>query len=100
MSDPVADQYEAYPYPSRNPQDEKVRLIDGSPSNLDEVDHYVFAGSRDFRLPFRALVAGGGTGDAAILLGQNLSDRYCPAEIHYIDLSLTSRPITDARTTD
>ncbi|HEY2890372.1 MAG TPA: class I SAM-dependent methyltransferase [Dongiaceae bacterium] len=99
MSDPVAEQYEAYPYPSRNPQDEKTRLIDGSPSNLDEVDHYVFAGSRDFRLPFRALVAGGGTGDAAILLAQKLADRNCPAEIHYLDLSLASRHIAEARAT-
>ena len=97
MSDPVADQYEAYPYPSRNPQDEKTRLIDGSPSNLDEVDHYIFAGARDFRLPFRALVAGGGTGDAAILLAQNLADRNCPAEIHYLDLSAASRRIAEAR---
>jgi SAM-dependent methyltransferase len=99
MSDPVADQYEAYPYPSRNPQDEKTRLIDGSPSNLAEVDHYVFAGSRDFRQPFRALVAGGGTGDAAILLAQNLADRGCPAEVHYLDLSAASRRIAEARAT-
>ncbi len=97
MSDPVADQYEAYPYPSRNPQDEKTRLIDGSPSNLKEVDHYVFAGARDFRLPFRALVAGAGTGDAAILLAQNLADRRCPAEVHYLDLSAASRRIAEAR---
>src|SRR5215470_11663352 len=97
MSDPVAGQYEAYPYPSRNPQDEKTRLIDGSPSNLAEVDHYVFGGARDYRLPFRALVAGGGTGDALILLAQNLADRNCPAEIHYIDLSAASRRIAEAR---
>jgi SAM-dependent methyltransferase len=97
MSDPVAGQYEAYPYPSRNPQDEKSRLIDGSPSNLAEVDHYVFGGSRDFRLPFRALVAGGGTGDALILLAQKLADRHCPAEVHYIDLSAASRRIAEAR---
>ena len=97
MSDPVAAQYEAYPYPSRNPQDEKTRLIDGSPSNLKEVDHYVFGGARDFRLPFRALVAGGGTGDATILLAQNLSDRHCPAEIHYLDVSIASRRIAEAR---
>jgi len=97
MSDPVAGQYESYPYPSRNPQDEKSRLIDGSPSNLAEVDHYVFGGSRDFRLPFRALVAGGGTGDALILLAQKLADRHCPAEVHYIDLSAASRRIAEAR---
>ena len=99
MSDPVADQYEAYPYPSRNPHDEKTRLIDGSPSNLAEVDHYVFGGARDFRLPFRALVAGGGTGDGLILLAQKLADRRCPAEVHYLDLSAASRRIAKARAT-
>ncbi len=97
MSDPVASQYEAYPYPSRNPQDEKTRLIDGSPSNLAEVDHYVFGGARDFRLPFRALVAGGGTGDGLILLAQKLADQECPAEVHYLDLSAASRRIAEAR---
>lgn len=97
MSDPVAGQYEAYPYPGRNPQDEKTRLIDGSPSNPAEVDHYVFGGARDFRLPFRALVAGGGTGDGLILLAQKLADRHCPAEVHYLDLSAASRRVAEAR---
>ena len=45
MSDPVQDQYDAYPYPARDPADERTRLITGSPSNLDEINHYVFAGS-------------------------------------------------------
>ena len=97
MSDPVAAQYEAYPYPARNPQDEKTRLVDGSPSNLTEVDHYIFGGARDFRRPFRALVAGGGTGDGLILLAQHLADRGCPAEVVYLDLSAASRRIAEAR---
>lgn len=97
MSDPVAGQYEAYPYPARNPQDEKSRLIDGSPSNLKEVDHYVFGGSRDFGQPLRALIAGGGTGDGLILLAQNLADRGCPAEIVYLDFSTASRRIAEGR---
>jgi SAM-dependent methyltransferase len=97
MSDPVAEQYEAYPYPARNPQEEKFRLIDGSPSNLGEVDHYIFAGRRDFSRPFRALVAGGGTGDGLILLAQQLADRGCPAKVVYLDLSTASRRIAEAR---
>ena len=97
MSDPVAAQYEAYPYPARNPQDEKTRLVDGSPSNLAEVDHYIFGGSRDFRQPLRALVAGGGTGDGLILLAQHLAGRRCPAEVVYLDLSAASRRIAEAR---
>jgi SAM-dependent methyltransferase len=97
MSDPVAEQYEAYPYPARDPLEEKSRLVDGSPSNLKEVDHYIFAGRRDFSQPFRALVAGGGTGDGLILLAQNLADRRCPAEIVYLDLSAASRRIAEDR---
>jgi SAM-dependent methyltransferase len=97
MSDPVAAQYEAYPYPARNPQDEKSRMVDGSPSHLKEVDHYIFGGSRDFRQPFRALVAGGGTGDGLILLAQHLADRGCPAAVVYLDVSVASRRIAEAR---
>jgi SAM-dependent methyltransferase len=94
--DPVRDQYEAYPYPDRNPADEGQRLITGSPSHLDELNHYVFAGGRDFAQPFRALVAGGGTGDGAIMLAQQLSDRG-PGEVVYIDLAEQARFTAEAR---
>jgi SAM-dependent methyltransferase len=97
MRDPVAEQYDSYPYPARNPQEERSRLVDGSPSNLKEVDHYIFGGARDFTRPFRALVAGGGTGDGLILLAQHLADRGCPAEVVYLDLSTASRRIAEAR---
>ena len=81
MADPVRAQYEAYPYPQRDPKDEAKRLVTGSPSDLDEIDHYVFAGRRDWRRPFRALVAGGGTGDATVMLPQQSADRGTPAEV-------------------
>lgn len=97
MSDQVQDQYEAYPYPSRDPRDERKRLITGSPSNLDEVNHYLFGGRRDFSKPFRALVAGGGTGDAAIMLAQQLAERGPDGEVVYLDLSSASRAIAEAR---
>ena len=35
----LAAQYEAYPYPKRDPRDEAKRLIIGSPSHLREIDH-------------------------------------------------------------
>jgi SAM-dependent methyltransferase len=95
--DRVRAQYEAYPYPARDPRDEARRLVTGSPSHLLEIDHYVFAGRRDWSAPFRALVAGGGTGDGTIMLAQHLADRQCPAEIVYLDLSATSRRIAEAR---
>ena len=35
----LAAQYEAYPYPARDPRDEAKRLVVGSPSHLREIDH-------------------------------------------------------------
>ena len=97
MTERVRAQYEAYPYPPRDPRDESKRLIEGSPSHLLEINHYVFAGRRDFTQPFRALIAGGGTGDGAIMLAQHLADRGCPAEIVYVDVSAAARAIVEAR---
>lgn len=96
-SDTVRAQYEVYPYPARNPEDEFKRLITGSPSHLAEINHYLFGGRRDFTQPFRALVAGGGTGDGLIMLAQHLADAKVPAEIVYLDLSTASREIAEAR---
>jgi len=95
--DPVRAQYEAYPYPVRQPADETKRLITGSPSHIDELNPYVFGGRRYFSKPFRALVAGGGTGDATIMLAQQLAAIQCPGEIVYMDLSQSSREIAEAR---
>ena len=97
MTDPVLTQYEAYPYPARDPAEEATRLVMGSPSHLLELNHYVFAGTRDLRAPFRALVAGGGTGDGAVMLAQQLTDAGCPAEVAYVDMSEPSRRIAEAR---
>ncbi len=95
--DDVRAQYEALPYPARDPRDEAIRLITGTPSHILEVNHYLFAGRLNFNRPFRALVAGGGTGDACIMLAQQLADRRCPAEVVYLDLSSASRAICEAR---
>lgn len=95
--DPVQDQYENFPYPHRDPNDEAKRLVTGSPSGRDEINHFLFGGARDWSQPFKALVAGGGTGDAVIMLAQELADADCPAEIVYIDLSTASRAIAEAR---
>ncbi|QIE54885.1 class I SAM-dependent methyltransferase [Pikeienuella piscinae] len=95
--DPVAAQYEAYPYPARDPADEAKRLIEGSPSHPAEIDHFLFGGRRDWSRPFRALIAGGGTGDGLIMLAQKLVERGTPAEITYLDLSAASRDVAEAR---
>ncbi len=97
MSDSVRSQYESYPYPSRDPAEERRRLITGSPSRLAEIDHYLFRGARDFSKPFHALIAGGGTGDAAIMLAQQLAERCPEGRVTYLDLSEASRATTEAR---
>jgi SAM-dependent methyltransferase len=91
-------QYEALPYPPRNPEDERKRLITGSPSYLDELDHYGFGGLfRNRNKPVRCLIAGGGTGDATIMLAQQLRDAEIDAEIHHVDLSAASCAVAEAR---
>ena len=93
----VRAQYEAYPYPERNPADEAKRLITGSPSHLVEINHYLFGGRRDFSKPFRALVAGGGTGDGAIMLAQQLTDIGSPGTVLHLDISAASQDIARQR---
>src|SRR5690606_22795957 len=76
---------------------EARRLIEGPPSHPVEIDHFLFRGRRDWSLPFRALVAGGGTGDGLVMLAQKLADIGCPVEITYLDLSEASRAVAEAR---
>lgn len=93
----VKDQYEVFPYPLRDPEDDRKRLVSTLGGNLDGISHFAFGGRRDFTKPMRVLVAGGGTGDALIYLAQQLADRACPAEVVYIDLSAASREIAEKR---
>ncbi len=90
-------QYEAYPYPERDPADEAKRLVTGSPSLPTEMDHHLWGGARDWSRPLRALVAGGGTGDGLIQLAQLLRDARRPYAITYLDLSAAARRIAEAR---
>ena len=93
----VQSQYEAYPYPERRPADEKNPLVIGSPSNLAELNHYVFGGRRDLSQPLAVLVAGGGTGDAAIMVAQQMTDFGVPGEVVHLDMSEASQTIARER---
>jgi SAM-dependent methyltransferase len=93
----VTEHYEAFPYPERDPADEARRMIGGSPSHPLEIDHWLFGGRRDWSRPFRALVAGGGTGDGLIQLAQVLTTARVPHEITYLDLSTAARSVAEAR---
>jgi SAM-dependent methyltransferase len=90
----VRRQYEELPYPARDPADEAKRLVTGSPSHLLEIEHYIFAGHRAG--PLRALIAGGGTGDGAVMLAQQLADRG-EGEVTYLDISAAALAIARAR---
>ncbi|MDQ2803390.1 MAG: methyltransferase, partial [Pseudomonadota bacterium] len=54
----LAAQYEAFPYPKRDPRDEGRRLVVGSPGHLREIDHWIFGATRPASRPLAALVAG------------------------------------------
>ncbi len=93
----LAAQYEAFPYPKRDPRDEARRLIIGSPSHLREIDHWVFQAARPTSQPLRALVAGGGTGDGAIMLAQQLATAGRPGRVTYLDRSAAAHGVARAR---
>ena len=103
MTDPadshLADQYEAFPYPARDPRDEAKRLVVGSPSHLREIDHWIFGARRPASQPLRALVAGGGTGDGAIMLAQQMAWAGRPGEVVWLDRSRAARRVAEARAT-
>ena len=91
----VRNQYEALPYPPRNPEDDRQRLVLTWLEDLPMINHYCFAGKQSFRNGFRALVAGGGTGDATIFLAEQL--RATNAEIVHLDMSEASIALAKER---
>jgi len=91
----VREQYNAYPYPPRDPADERIRLRHAISGDLLIINHHCFGGAKDFRKGFRALVAGGGTGDTAIFLAEQL--RNCDSTVVYLDMSTTTRQVAEAR---
>jgi SAM-dependent methyltransferase len=93
----LAAQYEAFPYPARDPREEAGRLIVGSPSHLREVDHWIFGSCRPATVPLHALVAGGGTGDGTIMLAQQLAAAGRPGSVTWLDRSGAARKVAEAR---
>jgi SAM-dependent methyltransferase len=93
----LAAQYEAYPYPARDPREEAKRLIIGSPSHLREIDYWVFGATRTATQPLRALIAGGGTGDGTIMLATHLARSGRPGRVTYLDRSAAAMKVARAR---
>ena len=96
MNDDLRVQYEIYPYPPRDPAEEANRLITGSPSHIAEIEHHIFAGTRPAEA-LNILVAGGGTGDATVMLAQQHASAGIGADIVHLDISEASSAIAKAR---
>ena len=101
MTDPadrqLAEQYETFPYPRRDPRDEAKRLILGSPGHLREIDHWVFGATRPRGHPLHALIAGGGTGDATLMLAQQMQRDGRPGSVTWLDRSAAALKVARAR---
>ena len=91
----VRKQYEQYPYPPRDPAAEKTTFRYSRTCSTDCLNYYHYEGKRDFTKGFRALIAGGGTGDSTIFLGEQF--RGLDAEIVHIDLSARSLQVAQER---
>jgi SAM-dependent methyltransferase len=93
----LASQYEAYPYPKRDPREEAKRLVVGSPSHLREVDYWIFGAARPASRALNALVAGGGTGDGTIMLAQQMTSLHRPGQVTWLDRSAAALAIAQSR---
>ena len=95
INDPVRHQYEAYPYPLRDPEDERIRLLVRGPEFLPQINHFVFGGRQSFGPGSRILVAGGGTGDETVFFAEQLRDR--GGMVAYLDQSEASMAVAKQR---
>lgn len=121
----VSAQYEELPYPPRKASDEISRAAHTNPghvaelrepvhsslASMAEISHFAFGGrfQRRYcgadRRPFRALIAGGGTGDATVQMAHELADlhqrypvcAYNRSEIVHLDLSAASVRLASER---
>ena len=91
----VREQYEAYPYPERDPADEHRRLLNPIIDALDFLNYYGFSGKKRFEDGFDVLIAGGGTGDSTIFLAEQLRGK--PARIVHLDISAAAINIAKKR---
>ncbi len=93
----LAEQYESFPYPRRDPRDEARRLIVGSPGHLREIDYWIFGARRPAAQPLRALFAGGGTGDGTLMLAQQMASAGRGGSVTWLDRSAAALQIAQAR---
>ena len=93
----VRNQYEEFPYPPVDPENEKYTLKIPFTEAFSYITHYCFSGKKDMRKNCRFLVAGGGTGDAAIGIMEQLMAGSENCEVVYVDISQASMKIAKER---
>lgn len=91
----VQDQYEQFPYPVRDPEAERERLIQAVTGQVALINHLFWAGRRTIDGDFTVLDAGCGTGDMAVCLGEQLRDT--PARVVALDFSAASLDVARRR---
>lgn len=91
----VEEHYQNYPHPFRDPNQEKERLLTVCGEFLGELNHFLYKGKENFDNGFRCLVVGGGTGDSAIYLADQLKNKN--TEIIYLDLNKSSMEVAQKR---
>lgn len=91
----VRGQYEDFPYPFRDPNDEAKYFHGGDTHSLMGLSHGGWGGKRDLRKGARILIAGCGTGDSAVMFAEEMNGH--AGEIVAIDLSAKSIEIAQAR---
>lgn len=91
----VRSQYEALPYPPRDPEHDTRLLQGGLLGQVTAVNHVLWGGRRTFDRDFAILEAGCGTGDGPLLLAEQL--RATDARIVALDFSSASLSIARRR---
>ena len=93
--DQVREQYEELPYPPRDPEDERERLVSNQPSQLLLANHLFWGGRKAIDSSLRVLDAGCGTGDSTICMAEQLRDT--GARVTALDFSSASLEVTRRR---
>ncbi|MFZ4540981.1 MAG: class I SAM-dependent methyltransferase, partial [Rickettsiales bacterium] len=91
----VRGQYEDYPYPFRDVEQEGTFFSCCDSYSMTAFSHAGWGGKRDMRKGLRILIGGCGTGDTAIQYAEELIG--CDAEIVALDISGKSIEIAQAR---
>lgn len=91
----VEEFYKKYPYPRRNPSDIHHSSI--LPANIFAMDRYIFQSKLSEYKCLKVLVAGCGTGDAAVALINQTRQLDISLDLHCVDISKESLEILRGR---